>query len=159
MEEPGIGARALIAHTIPLLYRPLQVGKSPELSIRRRRCRTKQFTWSIAMQPISQLFQLCLRQFGPITTDTLVYQAIDPIAPILAAPIHKAGATAARDVHNLLDRVAGAVQPDGLVAGAGGTIFAVCVGALQSVTLCFRYLKSSFCHLRIVRLLFKMSIR
>ena len=122
MEEPGIGARALITHTIPLLYRPLQVGKGPELSIRRRRGRTKQFTWCIAMQSISQLFQLCPRQFGPITTGTLVYQAIDPTAPVLATPIHKASATASRDVHDLLDRVAAAVQSDGLIAGASGTI-------------------------------------
>jgi hypothetical protein len=138
MEEPGIGARAVIAHTIPLLYRPFQVGKRPELPIRRRRCRTKQLAWCIVVQPSLQVFQLVRRQFGPIATDTLVYQAIDSTTSVLPTPIHQAGATAARDVPYLLHRITGAVQSNGLVAGTCGAIFAVGVGPLEFVHLFVR---------------------
>lgn len=91
----------------------------------------------IAVQLSSQLFQLCRCQLGPIATDMLVYQAVDPTAPVLPAPIHQAGATAVCDVHDLLDRVAAAVQTNGLVARARGTIFAASVGTLQIGCSCF----------------------
>jgi hypothetical protein len=138
MEEPRIGAGALITHTIPLLYRPLQVGKRPELPIRHRCCRTKRLAWGIAVQPSLQVFQLARRKVGLIATDTLVYQAIDPTVPVVTTPVHQVRATAARDVYNLLDRVPGTVQSNGLVAGTCRSIFVVGVGPFEFVHLFVR---------------------
>ncbi len=74
---------------------------------------------------------LFLGQRGGIAAERSLLERRRPSVRIGAAPFHLTGGTAPGDLVNLPDRVAGAIEPDRLVAGAGGAIRTLTVDSGQ----------------------------
>ena len=62
-------------------------------------------------------------ELGTVAAEAAIDQAAHAVLPEEATPVQEAGAAAAGNLDDLGDGLAGAVEADGLVAGAGGTIF------------------------------------
>ena len=68
-------------------------------------------------------FALVGGELGAVAADAAIDQAAHAVDAVEATPVHQAGGAAAGNLDNLGDGIAGAVEADGLVAGAGGPIF------------------------------------
>jgi len=105
----------------------MQVFYRPELSILRVRFWAEQLARCVFSQPLADRLDLSGRQFGPVSSDPLVYQPCNPVRAIRTTPLHQTGTTAARDGFDFLDRIALAVQSYRLVTRPRRSVFAAYV--------------------------------
>ena len=89
------------------------------------------------MQTRPQFLNLCGLQLGTIATSALVNETRYPVRPVRTTPIHKTCSAASSDVHHLLDWIAGAIQPHGLIASTCRTVFAAHEGICELLHLLF----------------------
>ena len=71
------------------------------------------------------------RELGAVAADATIDQAGHAVGAVEAAPVHQAGAAAAGNLLDLGDGVARAVEPDGLIPGAGRPVLGALVRLAQ----------------------------